>query len=249
MARIPFPIRPPYPRHGFTLIELLIVISIIALLIAVLLPALAASRRSAQAVVCATRLRQITTAALTFAHDHDGMLPSAGSLSFGPPGQNDIHASWFFSLDRYLTGDMSQTARCIADESPYWDAPEPATQLKRAVSYATNYYLSGWLTGYEDYAVLTGVPRPSNTVYLTELAEQGSYATSDHVHPELWWIDPTNEPRQQIALNRHNQQPNWGYLDGHVASRPLDEVYLLAPDSTVGKLIWTVNHFDPIIAR
>jgi len=62
------------PRHGFTLIELLVVISIIALLIAILLPALGAAREAARAAACASNLRQLGIATMTYANDHGGGL-------------------------------------------------------------------------------------------------------------------------------------------------------------------------------
>ena len=53
-------------RTAFTLIELLVVISIIALLIAILLPALAASRESARSVACLSTVRQMGNRASGF---------------------------------------------------------------------------------------------------------------------------------------------------------------------------------------
>ncbi len=55
---------------GFTLIELLVVISIIALLVGILLPALGAARRTAQTSQCLSNIRQMDTAAMSFAADH-----------------------------------------------------------------------------------------------------------------------------------------------------------------------------------
>ncbi len=55
---------------GFTLIELLVVISIIALLVGILLPALGAARRTAQNSQCLSNVRQMDTAAMSFAADH-----------------------------------------------------------------------------------------------------------------------------------------------------------------------------------
>ncbi len=63
-------------RHAFTLIELLVVISIIALLIALLLPALSSARQTAYSVQCMTQLRQMGTAMVAFANDHESTLPT-----------------------------------------------------------------------------------------------------------------------------------------------------------------------------
>ena len=63
-------------RHsGFTLIELLVVISIISLLIAVLLPALAQARESSRNLDCATRMKQIGILTFTYVEDYQGWLP------------------------------------------------------------------------------------------------------------------------------------------------------------------------------
>jgi prepilin-type N-terminal cleavage/methylation domain-containing protein len=61
---------------AFTLIELLVVISVIAVLMAVLIPVLGRVREVGQRAVCLSNLRQLTTAWLLYADDHDGQLVS-----------------------------------------------------------------------------------------------------------------------------------------------------------------------------
>ncbi len=63
-------------RRAFTLIELLVVISIIALLVGILLPALGAARKSALDLKCKTQLRQFGIAFMTYATDNRDTLPS-----------------------------------------------------------------------------------------------------------------------------------------------------------------------------
>lgn len=69
-------------QRGFTLIELLVVISIIALLIGILLPALGAARKTAQNAVCMSNLRQLGIASVAYGDDHDGYLPDTVTLGY-----------------------------------------------------------------------------------------------------------------------------------------------------------------------
>ena len=66
--------------RGFTLVELLVVIGVIALLIAILLPALGAARRQANLTACLARLQQISVANRLFADRHRGFFPLTGHL-------------------------------------------------------------------------------------------------------------------------------------------------------------------------
>lgn len=78
-----------YLRHAFTLIELLVVISIIALLIGILLPALGSARAAARQIACGSNIRQTVIAHTTYAVDHDGQIVPMVSAPPSILGFND----------------------------------------------------------------------------------------------------------------------------------------------------------------
>src|SRR5579862_8498014 len=71
----------PRSHEGFTLIELLVVISIIALLVGLLLPAIGAARKSARTAVCMSNLRQYGVGLANYAGDARGYI---GNFSWKP---------------------------------------------------------------------------------------------------------------------------------------------------------------------
>lgn len=106
-------------RHcGFTLVELLVVIGIIAVLIAMLLPALTKARQSAQTVACMSNLHQIGVAAAMYENDNHGIMPPiyngpngvAGSFTVTYGGtpytfayDNNLNPQdWTTTLSKYL---------------------------------------------------------------------------------------------------------------------------------------------------
>ncbi len=74
-------------RRGFTLIELLVVISIIAVLMSLILPAVQQARASARRLECLSHIRQVALAAQNYATSHQGKVPGYGRfVQIIPPG-------------------------------------------------------------------------------------------------------------------------------------------------------------------
>ena len=90
---------------GFTLIELLVVIAVIAILAAVMLPALESARVKARRTACLSNAKQIALANLLYAADHDDVIPPQAGWSYVVRSNLTLYGSGYLIVGGY--GDPS----------------------------------------------------------------------------------------------------------------------------------------------
>lgn len=113
---------PPHPRSAFTLIELLSAIAVLAILGAILIPAIGNVRQSAKETQGLSNLRQIGLAAVLYGNEHNGKLPSQREARAN--GENH----WSMIMEAYTGTSEGQRSAIFVDPSssvsPEYNAPQ-----------------------------------------------------------------------------------------------------------------------------
>src|SRR6266496_4075605 len=120
----------PSKSIGFTLIELLVVIAIIAVLAAMLLPALAAAKEKARSISCVNNLKQIGSGLVMYSDDHSDLLvPAEYDVRHGAKFQE----GWPTLLynGKYLSAEKSKTYYTLAQGSMVFRCPSALPQVYR----------------------------------------------------------------------------------------------------------------------
>ena len=190
----------PSASRAFTLIELLVVIAIIAILAAMLLPALGKAKEKARTTVCLNNLKQWGTATQLFALENNDKLPKDGASN-----GSSVDEGWYVDLPRVLklpsyrenpwhTNDSIDPGRSI------WICPSNRRRSNgnNLFHYCLNRHVNG--TGAGKQAFLSSIPNATYTVWLFDNGGAAAVAQQNNVHSNL-----------------HSGGANFTFLDGHAA--------------------------------
>ncbi len=242
-------------NRGFTLIELLVVIAIIAILAAMLLPALAKAKIQAQAVQCMSNAKQLALAWKMYVDDNRGIFPlNANESSQGTNGWCDGVLSWAANnTDNTNTFKMINPAnsllgayvinqvaiyKCPAD---IWNCQESGASLPRCRSISMNAFIgtldqsqwTGQMSGFISYNKESDVTKPGPSAVWLFLDEH-----ADSINDGWFLFSMGGRQFFDGPANYHNNACGMSFVDGHA------EIHKwLQPQAW--PLVQQVNEFPP----
>jgi prepilin-type N-terminal cleavage/methylation domain-containing protein/prepilin-type processing-associated H-X9-DG protein len=199
-------------RKAFTLIELLVVIAIIAILAALLLLALSRAKEKAQAIKCASNLRQLATAVHLYVPDAEDKLPGVWESSVGG-GNNSGSNGWMYFVNVGGPTRFEPTGGALFQYTPNAHAFEcPTDRAGSGASYSINGLLSTStpIAGFHEGRAEASLSAPSSTLLFLEEAAPNS-ANADSTN------DSYHDPRNDRATARHGGAANFAFCDSHVS--------------------------------
>lgn len=198
-------------RPAFSLVELLVVVAIVALLMALLFPAIQTAREGARRTVCANNLRQVGLAVIRYCDDHRGRFPKTTH-------DTDTDKCWIYTLAPYLES-VDEIRICPSD----FKARE---RLQAGMSsYAMNAYITNEsLPGsFMNRHKLPSVTRTLVAVELTDREDRAVTEFDDHVESHRWFTSSNiadgrvfEEVRGEVSVDRHHGAAHYLFADGRV---------------------------------
>lgn len=212
-------------NRAFTIVELLVVISVVAVLMAILMPALAGARQRGRAIACLSNLRQLAITSQLYVNNNDGFYPIAYMYNFTDTAS--ISYAWDFTTittwspfeQKVIPGllwegeTIEKVQQCPSFKADAGLSADPFT----GYNYNTSFIGHGQLEKCATPARATSVRRADRCA----LFGDGQFSGGANKFMRSPWISNCDEFGDRYAGTqgyRHYGRTNVAYCDGHAAA-------------------------------
>jgi prepilin-type N-terminal cleavage/methylation domain-containing protein/prepilin-type processing-associated H-X9-DG protein len=208
-------------RRGFTLIELLVVIAVIAILMAILMPALRAAREQGKRSVCLSNLKQLNLAWIMYSDDNNGKIPYS-DVWYSWTANPSVGPCWveWYDIPSKLLGREPKEADWIkgVKNGSLWSYCKSVKLYKCPTGIRgeiVTYTIVDSMNGYCGWDEYTPKLKITNRSQILRPGNRAVFLDEGKLSKGTWGVLYSVEAWFDAPPTRHSNGTNFSFADGH----------------------------------